>query len=329
MSSLAPTMEAFFSERLISQKQVSDHTLGAYADTFKLLLRFIGDRSAKSPSSLDFADVDAPAIGAFLDYLEHVRGNSVRTRNVRLAAIHSLFNFAALRHPEHAALIQRVLAIPTKRYSRTDVSFLEADEINALIAAPNRGTRIGRRDHALLVTAIQTGLRVSELIGLSCADVHLGKGAYVRCIGKGRKQRCTPLTKETNSVLRVWLAERGGESTEPLFPTSRGHALSRDTVEFLVKKYAEIAQLSCPTLGTRTITPHTLRHTAAMNLLRAGVSTAVIAMWLGHESPDTTQIYLHADLTIKERAMDRTAPFGTKPGRYRAPDALLAFLENL
>ena len=329
MSSLAPTMEAFFSERLISQKQVSDHTLGAYADTFKLLLRFIGDRSAKSPSSLDFADVDAPAIGAFLDYLEHVRGNSVRTRNVRLAAIHSLFNFAALRHPEHAALIQRVLAIPTKRYSRTDVSFLEADEINALIAAPNRDKWIGRRDHALLVTAIQTGLRVSELIGLSCADVHLGKGAYVRCIGKGRKQRCTPLTKETNSVLRVWLAERGGESAEPLFPTSRGHALSRDTVEFLVKKYAEIAQLSCPTLETRTITPHTLRHTAAMNLLRAGVSTAVIAMWLGHESPDTTQIYLHADLTIKERAMDRTAPFGTKPGRYRAPDALLAFLENL
>ncbi len=329
MSSLAPTMEAFFSERLISQKQVSDHTLGAYADTFKLLLRFIGDRSAKSPSSLDFADVDAPAIGAFLDYLEHVRGNSVRTRNVRLAAIHSLFNFAALRHPEHAALIQRVLAIPTKRYSRTDVSFLEADEINALIAAPNRGTRIGRRDHALLVTAIQTGLRVSELIGLSCEDVHIGKGAYVRCIGKGRKQRCTPLTKETNSVLRVWLAERGGKSAEPLFPTSRGHALSRDTVEFLVKKYAEIAQLSCPTLETRTITPHTLRHTAAMNLLRAGVSTAVIAMWLGHESPDTTQIYLHADLTIKERAMDRTAPFGTKPGRYRAPDALLAFLENL
>ncbi len=248
---------------------------------------------------------------------------------MRLAAIHSLFNFAALRHPEHAALIQRVLAIPTKRYSRTDVSFLEADEINALIAAPNRGTRIGRRDHALLVTAIQTGLRVSELIGLSCEDVHIGKGAYVRCIGKGRKQRCTPLTKETNSVLRVWLAERGGKSAEPLFPTSRGHALSRDTVEFLVKKYAEIAQLSCPTLETRTITPHTLRHTAAMNLLRAGVSTAVIAMWLGHESPDTTQIYLHADLTIKERAMDRTAPFGTKPGRYRAPDALLAFLENL
>ena len=329
MSSLAPTMEAFFSERLISQKQVSDHTLGAYADTFKLLLRFIGDRSAKSPSSLDFADVDAPAIGAFLDYLEHVRGNSVRTRNVRLAAIHSLFNFAALRHPEHAALIQRVLAIPTKRYSRTDVSFLEADEINALIAAPNRDKWIGRRDHALLVTAIQTGLRVSELIGLSCEDVHIGKGAYVRCIGKGRKQRCTPLTKETNSVLRVWLAERGGKSAEPLFPTSRGHALSRDTVEFLVKKYAEIAQLSCPTLETRTITPHTLRHTAAMNLLRAGVSTAVIAMWLGHESPDTTQIYLHADLTIKERAMDRTAPFGTKPGRYRAPDALLAFLENL
>ncbi len=329
MSSLAPTMEAFFSERLISQKQVSDHTFGAYADTFKLLLRFIGDRIGKSPSSLDFADVDASAIGAFLDYLEHTRGNGARTRNARLAAIHSLFNFAALRHPEHAGLIQRVLAIPTKRYSRADVSFLEADEINALIAAPNRDKWVGRRDHALLVTAIQAGLRVSELIGLSCADAYLSKGAYVRCVGKGRKQRCTPLTAQTVSILRVWLAERGGEPAAPLFPTSKGHALSRDAVEFLVKKYAEIAQLSCPNLVTKTITPHTLRHTAAMNLLRSGVSTAVIAMWLGHESPDTTQIYLHADLTIKERAMDRTAPFGTKPGRYRAPDALLAFLEGL
>jgi len=329
MSTLAPTMEAFFSERLISQKQVSDHTLGAYADTFKLLLRFTSDRTGKSPSALDFTDVDSLVIGAFLDHLEHVRGNGTRTRNARLAAIHSLFNFAALRHPEHAALIQRVLAIPTKRYSRTDVSFLEADEINALIAAPNRDTWIGRRDHALLVTAIQTGLRVSELIGLSCTDVNLGKGAHVRCLGKGRKQRCTPLTLQTVSILRVWLRERGGEPAEPLFPTSRGHVLSRDAVEFLVAKYARIAQLSCSTLGTKTITPHTLGHSAAMNLLRSGVSTAVIAMWLGHESPDTTQIYLHADLTIKERAMDRTAPFGTKPGRYRAPDALLAFLESL
>ena len=226
MSTLAPTMEAFFSERLISQKQVSDHTLGAYADTFRLLLRFIGDRSGKSPSALDFIDIDALAIGEFLDYLEHVREHGTRTRNARLAAIHSLFNFAALRHPEHAALIQRVLAIPTKRYSRTDVSFLEADEINALIAGTNRDKWIGRRDHALLVTAIQTGLRVSELIGLCCADVYLGKGAYVRCVGKGRKQRCTPLTSQTVSILRVWLAERCGEPTEPLFPTSRGHVLS-------------------------------------------------------------------------------------------------------
>ena len=329
MTTLAPTMETFFSERLISQKQVSDHTLGAYADTFRLLLRFISERTGKSPSALDFADVDAPAIGAFLDYLEHVRGNGTRTRNARLAAIHSLFNFVALRHPEHAGLIQRVLVIPTKRYSRTDVSFLEANEINALIAAPNRGTWIGRRDHALLVTAIQTGLRVSELIGLSCADVNLGKGAHVSCLGKGRKQRCTPLTAETNSVLRVWMQERKGELGDPAFPTSHGRRLSRHAVGLLVTKYAGIAQLSCPTLGTKTITPHTLRHSAAMNLLRSGVSTAVIAMWLGHESPDTTQIYLHADLTIKERAMDRTAPFGTTPGRYRAPDALLAFLESL
>lgn len=234
-----------------------------------------------------------------------------------------------MRHPEHAGLIQRVLTIPTKRYSRTDVSFLEANEINALIAAPNRGTWIGRRDHALLVAAIQTGLRVSELIGLSCADVYLGKGAYVSCLGKGRKQRCTPLTKETNSVLRVWMQERKGELGDPVFPTSQGRRLSRHAVGLLVTKYAEITQLSCPTLGTNTITPHTLRHSAAMNLLHSGVSTAVIAMWLGHESPDTTQVYLHADLTIKERAMDRTAPFGTKPGRYRAPDGLLAFLESL
>jgi site-specific recombinase XerD len=247
----------------------------------------------------------------------------------RLAAIHSLFRYAALRHPEHAALIQRVLAVPPKRFDRAVVSFLTRQEVDALLAAPDRSRWVGRRDHALLVVALQTGLRVSELTGLCCQDVQLGTGAYLRCDGKGRKQRCTPLTRPTVAVLRVWLQERRGEPADPLFPTSRGRALSRDSVALLVARHAKAAQQHCPTLSTKTVTPHVLRHTAAMNLLHAGVDTTVIALWLGHEQVETTQIYLHADLTLKERALARTTPADTTPGRYRAPDTLLAFLEAL
>lgn len=329
MSALAPTLESFFTERLLNQRQASPHTVDAYAATFRLLLGYVQHRTGKAPSALDFADLDSSRIGAFLDHLEHERHNSVRTRNSRLAAIHSLFRFAALRHPEHAELIQRVLAIPTKHFDRTDVSFLDAAEIDALLAAPDRTRWIGRRDHALLLTAVQTGLRVSELTGLCCQDVHLGKGAHVRCLGKGRKQRCTPLNSQTVAVLRVWLQERHGQPDEPLFPTSRGGRLSSDAVALLVAKYANAAQGQCPTLKNKTVSPHVLRHSAAMSLLHARVDAIVIALWLGHESVETTQMYVHADLAIKERALARTTPPGTAPGRYRAPDALIAFLEAL
>jgi len=268
-------------------------------------------------------------VAEFLDHLEHDRGNSPRTRNARLAAIHSMFRFAALRHPEHAALIARVLAVPAKRFERAIVSYLTAEEVEALLATPDRSRWIGRRDHALLTLAIQTGLRVSELTCLRCGDVQLGSGAHVQVTGKGRKQRATPLTRETVAVLREWLKERGGGPEEPLFPTSRGRALSRDAVALLVKKHAKTAGHSCPTLHVKTVSPHLLRHTAAMSLLHAGVDSTVIALWLGHESVEATQIYLHADMKIKERALARTTPPKTTPGRYRPPDAVLAFLEAL
>jgi site-specific recombinase XerD len=278
---------------------------------------------------LDFGDLDAPLIGAFLDHLEHTRANSVQSRNARLAAIHSLFRFGALRHPEHAALIARVLAIPTKRYDRTIVSFLTPIESNAILAAPNRDRWTGRRDHALLAVAIQTGLRVSELTGLRCQDIELGTGKSVQCLGKGRKQRCTPLTTQTARVLRVWMQERQGQPGDPLFPTSRGRSLSRDAVALLVNKYTGIATRDCPSLQGKNVSPHTLRHTCAMNLLRSGVDEITIALWLGHQNLRSVEIYIHADTELKERALARTAPLGTTPGRYRPPDRLLDFLASL
>jgi integrase/recombinase XerD len=329
MSGLAPTLEAFFTERLQAQRRASPHTIAAYRDCFLLLLAFAQQHTAKAPCTLDIVDLDAPLIGAFLEHLEQERGNSVRSRNARLAAIHSLFRFAALRHPEHAAVIQRVLAIPPKRVDRPDVAFLSPAEVDALLAAPDCTRWVGRRDHALLVVAVQTGLRVSELTRLTCADVQLGNGAHVRSFGKGRKERCTPLTAVTVQVLAAWLRQRRGRPTDPLFPTSRGRPLSRDAVALVVTRHANTARQRCPTLATKTVSPHTLRHTAAMNLLRAGVDTSVIALWLGHESVETTQIYVHADLALKERALAKVAPAHTTPGRYRAPDTLIAFLESL
>lgn len=329
MSTLAPTMQAFFTERLVAQRRVSAHTVAAYRDTYRLLLGFAQERTGKTPSALDIDDLDAPLIGAFLEHLETERGNSVRTRNARLAAVHSLFRFAALRHPEHGALIQRVLAIPHKRFDRQLVSFLTRTEVEALLCAPDRTSWIGRRDHALLLVAVQTGLRVSELTGLTCADVVLGTGAHVHCLGKGRKERQTPLTKQAVAVLRVWMNERQGSPDDPLFPSRRRGPLSRDAVELLVAKYAAAARQHCPSLRAKTVSPHVLRHTAAMQLLAAGIDTTVIALWLGHAGIEATSIYTHADLDIKERALARTTPSGTRPGRYRAPDGLLAFLETL
>ena len=329
MSALAPTMQAFFTERMLAQRRASANTVASYRDTFRILLGFAQRRTGRAPSKLQLEDLDATLIGAFLEHLEAERHNSVQTRNTRLAAVHSLFTYAALRHPEQAELIQRVLAIPNKRTDRQLVSFLTRAEIDALLEAPDRDTWIGRRDRALLLVAVQTGLRVSELTALTCADVELGTGAHVRCHGKGRKERITPLTSQAVGQLRAWLAERRGQPAEPLFPSRRGGALSRDAVELLVTRHAGTAVPHCPSLATKTVSPHVLRHSCAMQLLAAGVDTSVIALWLGHEGVETTQIYLHADLAIKERALDRTAPAGTRAGRYRPPDALLAFLESL
>lgn len=329
MSSLAPTLQGFFTERLMRQRGASPHTVVAYRDTFRLLLGFAHERTGKAPSALELEDLDAPLIGAFLDHLERDRHNSVRTRNARLAAVHSLFRYAALRHPETAALIGRVMTIPPKRCDRAVLAFLTPAEVAALLVAPDRTCWIGRRDHVLLLVAIQTGLRVSEITALTNHDVHLGPGAHVRCLGKGRKERCTPLTIETVAVLRTWLHERRGQPNDPLFPTSRGGALSRDAVALLVTRHAKTAAQACPTLGGKTVSPHVLRHTAAMRLLQAGVDTSTIALWLGHERAETTQIYIHADQTLKERALARTTPLGVTPGRYRPPDTLLAFLEQL
>jgi integrase/recombinase XerD len=329
VSTLAPTLQAFFTDRLIAQRQASGHTIAAYRDTWKLVLAFASGRLRKPPSRLQVADLDAPLIGAFLDHLETVRGNRAATRNARLAAIHSLFRYAALRHPEDAAVIARVLAIPPKRSDRTLITYLTEDEITALLAAPGHATWTGRRDHALLMLACQTGLRATELITLTIGDAHLGTGAHVSCTGKGRKQRITPLTASTAGVLRAWLTERGGQPADPLFPTRRGTPLSRDALERRVAKHAATAALSCPALGEKKISPHVMRHSAAMRLLNAGIDTSVIALWLGHENVATTQVYIHADLALKERAIARTAPQGTPPGRYQPPDAIIAFLDGL
>ena len=330
MSALAPTLEAFFTERLTGQRNASPNTVAAYRDTWRLVLRFARARTGKEPSRLDLGDLDAPLIGAFLDHLEQERHNTARTRNARLSAIRSFFHYAALRHPEHAALIARVLAIPAKRCERAEVSYLTRPELDALLAAPDKGTWTGPRDHALLDVAAQTGLRVSELTGLRNCDVELGTGAHIRCTGKGRKQRCTPLARSTVAVLRAWMQERRGEPGDPLFPARRGTPLSRGAVARLVTRHTVTARHRCPSLITKHPTPHVLRHSCAMELLRSGVDCAVIALWMGHEQVETTsRIYLHADMSIKERALARTAPLHTRPGRYQASDQLLAFLDSL
>jgi len=329
MNSLAPLLQGFFTDRLMQQQQVSPHTIAAYRDTFRLLLDFLQQRLGKAPSTLQLQDLDPPLITAFLEHLETHRHNHARTRNARLAAIRSFFHYLAFQEPAQSALIQRVLAIPEKRIQRVELTFLDPGEIQVLLEAPNRQSWIGRRDHALLLLVVQTGLWVSELTRLKCRDVHLEVGPHVHCQGKGRKERCTPLTKETVAVLRAWLRELKALSSGPLFPSRRGTSLSCDAVERLVDKYVLLAQSHCTSLSTKRITPHVLRHTCAMRLLQAGVDCSVIALWLGHESYETTQIYLHADLSMKERALARTAPLPEAPLRYRTPDTLLAFLEAL
>jgi integrase/recombinase XerD len=329
MSTLAPILQSFFTDRLQNQRQASARTITAYRDAIRLLLVYAAARTGKTPSTLDITDLDAPLVGAFLGHLESERGNSVRTRNARLAAIHSLFRHAAHQRPDHAAVIQRVLAIPPKRFDRTLVSYLTEEEITALLATPDRSTWTGRRDHALIMLACQTGLRASELLHLTHTDVHLGTGPHVSCLGKGRKQRITPLTAATVSVLRAWQQEHSGTATDPLFPNRRGTPLGRDGLQRRLTNYTTIATRTCPSLRGKRITPHVLRHSAAMRLLAAGVDTAVIALWLGHENVATTQIYIHADLALKEKALARTTPQHATPGRYQPTDSTLAFLDSL
>jgi len=328
-ATLPALVQSFFTDRLITQRHASACTISGYRDCFRLLLNFAVLRLGKAPSELMVEDLDSPFIGQFLDHLEADRGNSASTRNTRLAAIHSFFRYVVLTEPAHALICQRVLAMPSKRHERKPIGFLEQTEVEALLAAPSTSTRIGRRDRTLLLVGGQTGLRVSELIGLRCEDVVLGAGAHVHCEGKGRKQRCTPLREDTAAALKAWLRERKGLPADPLFPSIRGGALSRDAVERLIAKHAASARRSCTSLKHKKVTPHTLRHSAAMALLNSGVDCSVIALWLGHESVETTQVYLHADMQTKERALSRTKPFGTKPGRYRPTDTLLAFLESL
>lgn len=329
MTGIAVTVQAFFTDRLQRERDASPQTIAAYRDAWRLLLAFAADRAGKPPTSLDFEDLDASVIAAFLDHLEQDRRNSIRTRNARLAAIHSLFRNAALRHPEHAAVIARVVALPPKKHDARIVTYLTVVEVDALVAAPDTTTWVGRRDQTMLVIAAQTGLRVSELTGLTVADVHLDTGAHVACHGKGRKDRITPLAATTRELLAVWLAERQGGPADPAFPTSTGRRLTRDAVERRLARHVAAAAAVCPSLAAKRVTAHVLRHTAAMRLLEAGVDTTVIALWLGHEQVDTTAIYLHAHLGIKEQALERTRPPTAQPGRYQPPDKLIAFLEGL
>lgn len=320
-------LEVFFTDRLIRQRRTSPHTIAAYRDTFRLLFGFAQQQLGKQPSAIELKELDAPLVGAFLDHLEKCRGNGARTRNARLAAIHSFFRYAALQEPSNSALIQRVLAIPSKRCNRRLVGFLTRVEIDALLAAPDRSGWAGRRDYAMLLLAVQTGLRVSELVGLRRQDVVFGVGAHIRCVGK---ERCTPLRKETVKVMRYWLREFPEHSDRPLFPSARGRTLSRDGVEYLLAKHVNAARGKCASLRKKRVSPHVLRHSTAMDLLAHGVDHSVIALWLGHESTDTTQIYLAADLTLKQKALAKSAPLNARAGtRFRPNDRLLAFLKGL
>lgn len=325
----AALLERFFTQRLMQQRQASAHTVASYRDTFKLLLEFIQRHRHKAPSALALEDIDAILVSAFLDEQEHVRGVTVRTRNLRLTAVRSFFQYAAFEMPSRAEHIQRVLAIPAKRFTRRLVPFLNRQEVDALLAAPDQRTWSGRRDHALLLLAVQTGLRLSELTNLRRDDLHFGVGAHVRVIGKGRKERCTPLSKDTRAVLTAWVSEPPQAENQPLFPNARGGQLSAHGVHYLLHKHVVVAASKCPSLKNKRVSPHVLRHTTAMELLHAGVDCSVIALWLGHESVETTQIYLQANLELKQEVLDRTAPPNGRPGKYRPDDRLLAFLKEL
>ena len=331
MTALAPTLQSFFTDYLIGQRGVSGHTITAYRDTLRLLLGYVHERTGVRPSDLDIAMLDDELVADFLTMLEQRRGNSTTTRNARLAAIHSLFRHAALRHPEHADLIARVLAIPPKRAHNNVVSYLTGTEVDALLASPDLGTWTGRRDHTLLLLMVTTGVRVSELTALTRADVYTDRhGAHIAVHGKGRKDRLTPLDAATTAALRLWLTENPGGPELPLFP-ARGttRRMTTDAVAQRIRVHITAAVASCPSIANRNVTPHVMRHSCAMGMRAVGLDVTTISLWLGHESPASSRPYLHADMQLKQRALDRTAPPRTRKGRYTAPDKLLAFLEGL
>lgn len=328
-ANLAGHLQRFFTDRLLGQLGASPHTVASYRDTFRLLLKFATQHHRRQASELKVQDLDAKLVGAFLKHLEQDRRNSVRSRNTRLSAIHAFFGYVCLNEPALASHCQRVLAMPFKRFERGPVEFLTSEETAALLNAPDATTWLGRRDQLLLQVAVQTGLRNSELTALRRQDVQLGSGAHVRCLGKGRKARCTPLRSDVAARLSQWLAEQRPDPTAPVFPTAKGCALSADALQRLVARHIRIAGKTCPTLRRKRVTPHTLRHTTAMDLLQRGVDITVIALWLGHESIETTQIYLHADMAMKEKALARATKSKVVPKRYRPTDRLLAFLESL
>ena len=328
-ASFATLLEGFFTQRLMHQRQASAHTIASYRDTFRMLLRFVQKRLHKAPSALALEDIDAPLVAAFLDELETTRGVKARTRNLRLTAVHSFFRYASYEAPTHAAQIARVLAIPAKKFDRTLVGFLSRTEVDALLAAPDRAVWSGRRDHALILLAVQTGLRLSELISLRRDDVQLDTGSHVRVIGKGRKERCTPLSKATRAVLAAWLREPTRALNQPVFPNARGGPLSAHGVHYLLAKHVAVAAKHCTSLARKRVSPNVLRHTTAMDLLQGGVEQSVIALWLGHESIETTQIYLDANLELKEKMLETITPPSGTPGRFRPDDKLLTFLKSL
>jgi integrase/recombinase XerD len=326
---IAPHLQAFFADYLCQQRRLSPPTIVSCRDTFRLLLTFLRDRIGVEPSALRIADVDAPAVLRFLEYLEQQRGNSVRSRNIRLSAIRSFFRLVALRDPDSLGIVTRVLAIPVKREDRKLIGYLTRAEMQALLATPDRSKWVGRRDYALLLTLYNSGARVSEVTTLRRAQVCFDASTFVQLTGKGRKERTVPLWPDTAHVLKAWFRELGEPVSGMEFPNARGKPLSRDGVDYLLKQAIQRATPACPSLATKHISPHVIRHTTAMHLLQAGVDIATIALWLGHESIETTHVYLQADLAMKEKALGKLDPIEGAWTRFHADDPLLAFLNSL
>lgn len=328
-TAFAAVLTGFFSQRLIKQKQASPHTVSAYRDSFRLLLQFVCQRVSKGPSSLTWDDIDAPMVCAFLEDLQKQRGICSRSRNLRLTAIRSFFKYASFEVPDRLHHFQRVLAIPAARCIRRQINYLSPVEVDALLAAVDQDNWAGRRDHTWLLLAVQTGLRVSELTGLKRSDIQFGSGAYIHVVGKGRKERSTPLTKQMVARLKDWLAEPDTSKDATLFPSCRGRRLSNDGVQYLLAKHIRHASKACPMLENKRVTPHVLRHTTAMELLKAGVDVSVIALWLGNESIETTQIYLEADLDMKRKALEKLSPQEGNSSLFKPDDALMSYLKSL